>query len=51
LSAEKYIAMTKASRSTATRDLNELVEMGALIKTGEFRHTRYWLNLSKRKSI
>lgn len=43
LSAENYIAITKASRATATRDLNDLVEKGALIKTGELRHTRYWL--------
>ncbi len=46
LSAEKYIAITKASRSTATRDLEGLVERGALIKTGELRYTRYWLKLS-----
>ncbi len=46
LSAENYIAITKASRATATRDLVDLVEKGALIKTGELRHTRYWLNLS-----
>lgn len=45
LSAEKYIAITKTSKATATRDLQGLVEMGALIKTGELRHTRYWLYL------
>ena len=45
LSAEKYIAITKASRATTTRDLNDLVEKGALIKTGELRHTRYQLNI------
>ncbi len=43
LSAEKYIAITKASRATATRDLAELVSLQALTKTGELRHTRYWL--------
>lgn len=47
LSAENYIAITKASRATATRDLNELVQLGALIKTGELRHTRYQLNIPK----
>jgi Fic family protein len=47
LSAEKYISITKASRATATRDLVELVKIGALVKTGELRHTRYWLNLNK----
>lgn len=45
LSAENYIAMTKTTRATATRDLKDLVEKGALVKTGELRHTRYWLNL------
>ena len=43
LSAENYIAITKTSRATATRDLIDLVEKGALMKTGELRHTRYWL--------
>lgn len=45
LSAENYIKIAKTSRATATRDLNDLVEMGALYKTGELRHTRYWLNI------
>ncbi|MBS0629929.1 MAG: Fic family protein [Verrucomicrobia bacterium] len=45
LSAENYLKITKTSRATATRDLTDLVEKGALIKTGELRHTRYWLNL------
>lgn len=46
LSAEKYISITKSSRATTTRDLTDLVQKKALIKTGELRHTRYWLNLS-----
>lgn len=46
LRAENYIAITKATRATATRDLANLVKKGALVKTGELRHTRYWLNLS-----
>lgn len=48
LSAENYIAITKTSRATATRDLSDLVEKGALIKTGELRHTRYWLHTAPR---
>lgn len=48
LSAEKYIAIAKTSRPTATRDLTDLVEKGALVKTGELRYTRYWLNIHKR---
>lgn len=46
LSAENYKAMTKTSRATATRDLAQLVELGALIKTGKLKGTRYWLKLS-----
>jgi Fic family protein len=46
LSAENYIAITKASRATATRDLTDLVKKKILIKTGELRHTRYWLAYS-----
>lgn len=45
LSADNYISITKTSRATATRDLSELVQLGALVKTGELRHTRYWLNV------
>lgn len=45
LSAENYISMAKTSRATATRDLNELVHLGVLVKTGELRHTRYQLNM------
>ncbi|PWU20470.1 MAG: DUF4172 domain-containing protein, partial [Bdellovibrio sp.] len=45
LSAENYISITQASRATATRDLQDLVEKGAFIKTGELRHTRYAINL------
>lgn len=47
LSAENYIKITQTSRATATRDLQDLVEKGALTKTGELRHTRYALNLAK----
>ena len=46
LSAENYISISKTSRATATRDLQDLVEKGALTKTGELRHTRYFLALS-----
>ena len=47
LSAENYISITGTSRASATRDLQDLVEMGALIRTGELRHTRYQLNFPK----
>jgi Fic family protein len=47
LSAENYISITGTSRATATRDLQNLIEKGALTKTGELRHTRYHLNLAE----
>lgn len=47
LSAENYISIAKTSRATATRDLQDLVEMEALTRTGERRHTRYNLKLSE----
>ena len=43
MSAEKYIRITSTSRATATRDLQDLVEKGALIRRGELKHTRYFL--------
>jgi Fic family protein len=46
LSAENYVAITAASRASATRDLQDLVAKGALTKTGELRHTRYHLHLN-----
>ena len=48
LSAENYLSITGTSRATATRDLHDLVEKGALTRAGERRHTRYWLNLVER---
>jgi Fic family protein len=48
LSADNYLKITGTSRATATRDLQDLVEKGALSRTGDRRHTRYWLNLDGR---
>lgn len=50
LSAENYISISGTSRATATRDLKELVEFGALTRTGERRYTRYWLNLQSERT-
>ncbi|MFO1157240.1 MAG: Fic family protein [Reyranellaceae bacterium] len=47
LSAENYIKITKASRATATRDLQDLVARGALRRTGELKHTRYHLRVQE----
>ena len=43
LSAENYIRITKTSKATATRDLQELVTLGALKKEGALKRTRYYL--------
>ena len=48
VSAENYIAITRASRATAMRDLHDLydlVEKGAPDRTGALGHTRYALRL------
>ena len=45
MSASNYSAITGASPATATRDLNELVELEALTRAGERKHTRYFLKL------
>jgi Fic family protein len=45
LSAGKYSSITGASPATATRDLADLVEKGALVRTGERKHARYAVNL------
>jgi len=45
LSAGKYATITGASPATATRDLVDLVEKGALVRVGELRHTRYQLDV------
>jgi Fic family protein len=47
LSADNYISISGTSRATATRDLQDLVEKGALTRTGELRHTRYQLDLAE----
>ena len=44
LSADNYVSITQTSSATDTRDLRELVELGALNKTGQLKGTRYWLN-------
>ena len=45
LSAENYISITKISRATATRDLQDLVEKGAFKKKGELKFSRYFLKI------
>ena len=47
LSPKKYMAITGSPVATTTRDLQELVALGALTKTGKLKGTRYWLNLGQ----
>ena len=49
VSAENYISITGAARATATRDLQDLVDKGVLIRTGALKGTRYHLNIETRK--
>jgi len=45
MSAKKYSIIAETAPATTTRDLAGLVEVGALIRTGELKHTRYALNI------
>ncbi|MEY3941823.1 MAG: hypothetical protein RIR07_709 [Bacteroidota bacterium] len=47
MSAAKYVSLAKVSKATATRHLQELAEMGALVCTGSGRSTRYALCLDR----
>lgn len=48
LSAGNYTTIATTSAATATRDLAEMVDLGALRRTGEKRHTRYHLTIPLR---
>lgn len=43
LSSSKYAKLTKVSQDTASRDLNDMLEKGVMVKTGGGRSTRFWL--------
>lgn len=45
MTAIKYVSITKTSRATATRDLQDLTEKNILIPKGEGRNRSYDLNL------
>jgi len=49
LSAGNYVTVTGASPATATRDLADLVDKGALLRAGERRHARYHIAIPLRK--
>ncbi|WP_298740468.1 Fic family protein [uncultured Chitinophaga sp.] len=44
MTARKYISITRTSKATATRDLQELVELGALKSEGKTRSIHYSIN-------
>jgi Fic family protein len=46
MNARKYVALTGASKATATRDLQHLAQLGALIPLGGGRSTHYELGES-----
>ncbi|MCD2175031.1 Fic family protein [Rhizobium sp. C4] len=46
LSAGNYATITGAPPTTVTRDLSDLVEKGALLRTGERKATRYRLTIA-----
>ena len=45
MNTRKYMGITRASKATATRDLQELVQLGALVPKGQGRGTRYELSI------
>lgn len=49
LSAKNYSTITGSAVATTTRDLNDMVNKGAFIKTGQLKSTRYHLNISSQK--
>lgn len=48
LSAGNYVRIARTSPATARRDLGDLVDKGALRRTGERRYTRYHLTIPLR---
>ncbi len=51
LSASNYMRITDAPPATATRDLTALVGLGALLRTGENKATRYRLAIETQPSL
>jgi Fic family protein len=48
MTAKKYIAITKASKATATRDLQALAELGVFLAQGGGRSVSYQLKIADR---
>lgn len=45
INTRKYVSLTRTSRATATRDLQDLLDKDVLIRIGKGRSTRYDLNI------
>jgi Fic family protein len=45
MSAKKYMIIAKTSKATATRDLQDLVQLGVFQSIGAGRSARYEINL------
>ena len=45
MNAKKYQAITKTSKATATRDLQDLIEKQLIVSKGAGRNTNYQVNL------
>lgn len=45
MTAKKYVSLTKTSKATATRDLQELVDLGIFIPEGGGRSVHYYVSL------
>ena len=45
MTAKKYVSINKTTKSTATRDLQELVDKGVFVRKGGGRSSSYELNL------
>ena len=44
MTAKKYMGITRASKATATRDLQQLYDLGVFTKEGGGRSVHYHLN-------
>jgi len=45
MTAKKYMAITRTSKATATRDMQHLLELGVFNQTGAGRSVRYEVKL------
>ena len=45
MTAQKYMSINKTSKATATRDLQQLYALGALVQNGSGRSVSYQLNV------